>query len=85
MTDPAYEAMRRSAIRQFAAALDRCEHGRHARDSCFDCPDRMSTGNLHLPPGTRIGTTLYGTPIVAPGQMDRGDLTLWTEDGTVPV
>lgn len=47
------------------ADLDRCEHGRHAEDPCFSCPDGWSTGNLFLNDGQRIGTDLYGNPIVA--------------------
>ena len=46
--------------------LDRCEHERHAQDPCISCPNGWSTGNLYLTPGTRIGTTLYGEPILAP-------------------
>ena len=65
------------------AALDRCEHGRHRADPCFSCPDGQSTGNLFLLPGTRIGTNLYGTPIVVPEQDDhqRGNPANWTTDG----
>jgi hypothetical protein len=32
--------------------LDRCEHGRHSIDDCFDCPGGRSTGNLFLQPET---------------------------------
>jgi hypothetical protein len=49
--------------------LDRCVHGRHATDGCSYCAQDtggMSTGNLLLPPGTRIGTTMTGLPIVVP-------------------
>lgn len=59
------------------AALDRCEHGRHRKDACFDCPDGQSTGNLFLPSGERIGTTLHGDPIVAPEQTDRAQARAW--------
>jgi hypothetical protein len=31
-----------------ATDLDRCEHGRHSIDQCFDCPHGRSTGNLYL-------------------------------------
>jgi hypothetical protein len=44
--------------------LDRCEHGRHAVDTCVSCPGGWSLGNRCLEPGMRIGTTLYGQPIV---------------------
>jgi len=46
--------------------LDRCEHGRHAKDSCFMCPGGKSTGNLLLSPHQKIGHTVHGRPIVVP-------------------
>lgn len=46
------------------ADLDRCEHGRHAVDPCFSCPDGWSTGNLFLRDGQRIGTNHGGDPVV---------------------
>lgn len=52
-----------SRVRRATADLDRCEHGRHAVDNCFGCPDGWSTGNLFLEDGQRIGTTLYGEAI----------------------
>lgn len=61
------------------AALDRCEHGRHSRDSCDACPGGRSSGNLFLEAGTRIGTTLHGEAIVVPAQQDRSDPEAWTE------
>jgi hypothetical protein len=45
--------------------LDRCEHGRHSIDPCLSCPGGWSTGNKHLTDGQRIGTNLYGEPILA--------------------
>lgn len=64
------------------STLDRCEHGRHAKDNCFSCPGGQSTGNLLLQPGQRIGTTLYGEPLVVPADMnDRSDPTRWSESG----
>ena len=45
--------------------LDRCEHGRHSVDSCFDCPGRYSAGNAFLTNGQRIGTDYAGRPILA--------------------
>lgn len=62
------------------ADLDRCEHGRHSIDSCFDCPDGESAGNLYLLAPSksrhevkvvddrvevRIGTMVRGEPIWA--------------------
>jgi len=65
-------------------ALDRCEHGRHAADSCWSCPGGQSSGNLFLTAGTRIGTTLYGEAIVVPESV-RGetmsDCNRWTAEG----
>lgn len=51
--------------------LDRCIHGRHSLDDCILCPGGWSTGNLYLEPGVRIGTTLYGNGIFAPGRVER--------------
>lgn len=64
-------------LRWTEADLDRCEHGRHSIDSCFDCPGGNSAGNLFLLEGrepvvrteanqharVRIGTTHRGDPI----------------------
>lgn len=44
--------------------LDRCLHGRHAIDPCLDCPDGWSMGNGYLVNGQRLGTDLYGRPIM---------------------
>jgi hypothetical protein len=35
-------------VRWSPADLDRCEHGRHSIDSCFDCPGGQSHGNPFL-------------------------------------
>ena len=64
------------------AALDRCIHGRHRADNCYGCPDGWSAGNLFLSPGQRVGTTLYGDPIIVPDH-DRGRSENWVERGTV--
>lgn len=65
------------------AALDRCEHGRHKKDPCFACPGGQSTGNLFLEPGTRIGTTLYGDPIIVPANEFRCYSENWVKKGRV--
>jgi hypothetical protein len=44
--------------------LDRCLHGRHAVDNCLSCPGGWSAGNPYLVDGQRIGTDLYGRPIL---------------------
>jgi hypothetical protein len=54
------------AIARVISDLDRCEHGRHAKDSCLMCPGGKSTGNLLLEPGRVIGHTVHGRPIVVP-------------------
>lgn len=46
--------------------LDRCEHGRHAADKCFDCPGGQSAGNPHLERGSVIGYGYTGAPIRMP-------------------
>jgi hypothetical protein len=68
--------------RKLVSDLDRCEHGRHRIDSCLDCPGGESTGNLYVPPGTRIGTRLYGNPIVMPAdRVSRLDEDAWKAVG----
>lgn len=64
------------------AELDRCQHGRHAADPCFGCPEG-NQGNPFLVPGTRIGTTLYGQPIMVPEFDRRYDPKAWV--GEVPL
>lgn len=39
---------RAAAVRWSPADLDRCEHGRHSIDSCYDCPGGLSHGNPFL-------------------------------------
>ena len=58
--------------------LDRCEHGRHSIDNCYDCPSGESSGNPFLinqrnaghtmrtrdgQTEVRIGTMVHGEPI----------------------
>jgi hypothetical protein len=60
--------------------LDRCEHGRHAADSCWDCPDGRSAGNPHLAPASTIGYSVYGEPIVMPdvrAGQHTGQVEVW--------
>lgn len=58
------------------ADLDRCQHGRHALDTCGDC-GTTSDGNPHLRPGHVIGYGVYGDPIVMPQPADKHDLAAW--------
>jgi hypothetical protein len=62
--------------------LDRCLHGRHAIDNCLDCPGGWSLGNPYLADGQRIGTDLYGKPILV-GQV-RGPIKREPPPPTVP-
>lgn len=47
-THPVSLAVGVDAVRWSPDDLDRCEHGRHSIDSCFDCPGGKSSGNLFL-------------------------------------
>lgn len=67
----------RSQLAEVLLDLDRCEHGRHSKDPCSDCPEGWSTGNLLLPPGTVIGTGLHGGKIVVPPADQRINPQAW--------
>lgn len=60
------------------ADLDRCEHGRHSIDSCFDCPGGMSSGNAFLMSLTPWTRTVDGIRQVRIGTMVRGE-PIWVE------
>lgn len=64
-------------------SLDRCRHGRHESDLCFDCETGISKGNPLLRPGTNIGYTIYGEQIRIPLEReDRSDPEKWVvKDG----
>lgn len=64
-------------LAQVLLNLDRCEHGRHHHDQCFDCPNRVSEGNPHMRPGTIIGYTVHAQPIVMPAREDKTDPAAW--------
>jgi len=59
-------ARRDRQLAQILMDLDRCEHGRHAADSCFNCPGGQSAGNPHLERGSVIGYSYTGAPIRMP-------------------
>jgi hypothetical protein len=59
------------------ADMDRCEHGRHSTDSCFDCPGGKSSGNQVCPPGTLIGHNYAGREIRVPEADKRHDPSEW--------
>jgi hypothetical protein len=58
------------------ADLDRCEHGRHAGDSCFDCKG-PSHGNPHLIRGGVIGYDLTGRPYILPRNRSKSHIEDW--------
>lgn len=64
-------------FQQLVLDLDRCQHGRHSADPCFSCPGGQSTGNLLIPPGTLIGTSLQQRIVVPPNEL-RYDPEAWT-------
>lgn len=66
------------------ANLDRCEHGRHEYDACFDCPEGISTGNPRFGTGERIGTTVRGCPIHVPPRGFRHIPEKWHETPPQP-
>lgn len=56
-------------LAKILADFDRCVHGRHRADSCFDCLAGRSTGNPHLPsPGWAVGYDYGGRPYVVPAE-----------------
>lgn len=66
--------LRDCKLAQILMDLDRCEHGRHAADSCFNCPGGHSAGNPHLERGAIIGYRYTGAPIRVP-DSHRGEHT----------
>jgi len=73
---------RQDGMARLLVDLDRCTHGRHEGDACAGwrgpgpqdggCQGGFSLGNPYLPaPGGRIGTTMYGKPIIIPERGDR--------------
>lgn len=74
--------------RQLVMDLDRCVHGRHAADECFDCakrrddvPEQMrrfSRGNPYVRPGVVVGYGRGGQRIVMPAERaDQLDASKW--------
>lgn len=57
--------------------LDRCRHGRHQADGCYECPGSVSSGNPYLPAGQIIGYDISGRPIVVPRREVRNDPDAW--------
>lgn len=61
--------VRYAALAKILADLDRCMHGRHRADSCFDCPDGRSAGNHHLPvAGAVVGYDYAARPYAVPAE-----------------
>jgi hypothetical protein len=57
--------------------LDRCEHGRHIADSCFNCPGGRSGGNPHLRMGQLIGYTVHGAEVRIPHWENKNNPDAW--------
>lgn len=57
-------------VRWTAADLDRCEHGRHSIDSCYDCPNGQSRGNPFLDP--------FAGPAMRETRLDRAEIRIGT-------
>ena len=53
--------LRYVATRDLLQSLDRCEHGRHGGEPCFDCPGQLAGPNPHL--DDVIGWHVHGEPI----------------------
>lgn len=70
---------RAEALARILSDLDRCEHGRHRADPCFDCPGGWSAGNAAFPPpGSVIGHDLTGGRYVVPAEgRSFGDPQAW--------
>ncbi len=68
------------AVRWSPADLDRCEHGRHSIDSCFDCPHGRSTGNLYL----QTPSHYHEDGRILPGDTNRKRVRM-TEDGRIQI
>jgi hypothetical protein len=61
--------------------LDRCRHGRHEGDSCFDCPGGYSMGNDLIRPGLIIGHDHGGEPLAMPERGKRHLREEWLRAG----
>lgn len=70
------EAVRVGRFGRILLDLHRCEHGRTEGDQCLGCGG-PSQGNPLLPPGTAIGHTANGEPIIMPSREDRDDPNAW--------
>lgn len=68
--------------RLFMQDLDRCQHGRHEGDPCFDCAGRVSRGNPFITRGAPIGFSINGVPYVQPERGLRHDRRAWLGEKT---
>jgi len=62
---------------QILIDLDRCEHGRHQGDPCFDCPDGLSAGNPYMKTGEVIGFGYDGGLILLPDKGVKTNPEAW--------
>lgn len=53
----------------------RCEHGRTHGDSCLSCPTGWSESRA----GIRVGTTVYGAPVVIPPREEHNNPDAWIQ------
>lgn len=68
-------------LADFIASLDRCEHGRHSTDNCWNCRGGWSLGSPYLLSGTVIGFWVGGMLLVVPQRVeDRTDPNKWIQE-----
>ncbi len=70
-----YEANTRRAY-TLLLNLDRCEHGRHSIDYCWNCGS-TSVGNPHIQTGQLLGYDYKGDYIIVPEIDLRQDIKNW--------
>lgn len=76
-SERANESVRFPGVRWSPADLDRCQHGRHSKDSCYDCPGGKSGGNLFLDP--------HASPRMRETRMDRNQIRIGTMYSGEPI
>lgn len=62
------------------ADFDRCQHGRHAGDTCADCGG-TSIGNARFEPGQPVAYDRHGHDIVVPDRAHKHDPAAWRTGG----
>lgn len=69
-----------AAAHRMLTDLDRCMHGRHEGDRCFDCPGGASNGNPHIREGHVVGYSIDGKPYVMPPRGQRHKAAAWLDE-----